>query len=87
MSLNFVIFLSIVLVVLLLCMFVVNPIARKIAEKTPNKFDDLLVEKRFFSRALQLVPATIFSAAFARLWNSSPLCTIFVPVFLQYGLP
>lgn len=73
MSLNFVIFLSIVLVVLLLCMFVVNPIARKIAEKTPNKFDDLLVEKRFFSRALQLVPATIFSAAFARFVEQQSL--------------
>lgn len=66
MSLNFIIFLAVDLVVILLCMFVVNPIARKIAEKTPNKFDDLLVEKKFFSRALQLVPATVFSAGFVR---------------------
>ncbi|MCF0198834.1 MAG: mechanosensitive ion channel family protein [Bacteroidaceae bacterium] len=60
MNFNFAVLLAVVLVVSLFCCFVVNPIAKKIAEKTPNKFDDLLVEKNFISRFLQIVPAVIF---------------------------
>lgn len=62
MSVSFIVLLSVVFVAVVLCALVVNPIAKKIAAKTPNKFDDLLVEKNFISRALQLVPAAIFSA-------------------------
>lgn len=62
MDIKFAVLLIVTFVALAFCFFVVNPIAKRIAEKTPNKFDDLLVEKKFFSRVLQLVPAVIFSA-------------------------
>lgn len=55
----------------LLCIFVVNPIAKKIAEKTPNKFDDLLVEKNAISRGFQLIPVCVFGAALPSVLSTS----------------
>lgn len=63
------------------CLFVVNPIAKKIAAKTPNKFDDLLVEKNFFSRGLQLIPAGILSSGLPQaLDRTSGLFDLFTRV-------
>ena len=73
MTVQFVIFITIVLLVVLLCIFVVNPVAKKIAEKTPNKFDDLLVEKKFFSRIFQLVPSLVFYTGYPELVEDSQL--------------
>ncbi len=67
MDYKFAILLIIVVLAMALCFFVVNPIAKKIAEKTPNKFDDLLVEKNFFSRGLQFMPAAVFSTGIAEI--------------------
>lgn len=71
MDIKFAALLIVSFLALALCFFVVNPIAKKIAAKTPNKFDDLLVEKNFFSRALQMVPAGIFSAGLPEVLDKS----------------
>lgn len=79
MDIKFAALLIVSFLALALCFFVVNPIAKKIAARTPNKFDDLLVEKNFFSRALQMVPAGIFSAGLPEVLDKSSmlfdLCT------------
>lgn len=67
MDYKFLLLLIVVLLVAALCFFVVNPIAKRIAAKTPNKFDDLLVEKNFFSRATQFFPIAIFSAGIVEI--------------------
>lgn len=71
MDIKFTVLLVVTFVAMVLCFFVVNPIAKKIAAKTPNKFDDLLVEKNFFSRALQMVPAGLFSAGLPQVLDES----------------
>lgn len=43
---------------------VVHPLAKWIAIKTPNKFDDLLVKKKVISRALFFVPVIILVQSF-----------------------
>jgi len=79
MDIKFAILLIATFVALAFCFFVVNPIAKRIAQKTPNKFDDLLVEKNFFSRVLQLVPAGIFSTGLPEVLDQTSwvfdLCT------------
>lgn len=72
MELNFIILLVSVGLAMVLCMLVVNPVAQKVSAKTNNKFDDLLVEKKFFSRALQMVPAVIFSIGSTQVLNEDP---------------
>jgi len=88
MDIKFAILLIVTFVVLAVCFFVVNPIAKKIAAKTPNKFDDLLVEKNFFSRSLQMVPAGIFSAGLPEVLDSSSwlfdLCTRVTNVWFAF---
>ena len=46
---------------------VINPLARWIALKTPNKFDDLLVNKGVVTRGLMFVPVMIFVNGFPQL--------------------
>lgn len=82
MNFNFIILLIVVLIVSLFCFFVVNPIATHIVKKTPNKFDDLLVEKNVISRFFLLVPALIFGAGLPHvLKNSEQLLDIFTRVY------
>ena len=50
------ILIAVVVVLLLLCAFVVTPVARWIAQKTPTKFDDLLVDLHVVSRVAHLLP-------------------------------
>ena len=47
--------------------FVVHPLAKFIAAKTPNKFDDLLVNKGVINRGLMFVPVMIFVNGFPQL--------------------
>ena len=56
-----------VVVAYTLLYFVIHPLAKFIASKTPNKFDDLLVNKGVISRGLMFVPVMIFVNAFPQL--------------------
>jgi miniconductance mechanosensitive channel len=47
--------------------FVVHPLAKLIASKTPNKFDDLLVNKGVITRGLMFVPVMVFVNAFPQI--------------------
>jgi len=60
---EFLILLAVIAAVFAVIYLVVMPLVRRLAAKTANTLDDLLVEKNVLSRALQVLPAMIFSAA------------------------
>ncbi len=59
----FIVLIAVIAVLFAVIYIVVMPLVRRFAAKTENKLDDLLVEKNTISRALQVIPAMIFSAA------------------------
>ena len=61
---QFAILSAVVVAVYAFLYFVVHPLAKWIAIKTPNKFDDLLVKKKVISRALFFVPVIILVQSF-----------------------
>ena len=61
---QFAILSAVVLAVYAFLYFVVHPLAKWIAIKTPNKFDNLLVKKKVISRALFFVPVIILVQSF-----------------------
>lgn len=65
--LQFALLVALVLVIYAVSYFLVNPLAKKIAAKTPNKFDDLLVEKGIVSRGLMFIPAIVFDVAYPKV--------------------
>ena len=56
-----------VILAYMLLYFVVHPLAKWIAAKTPNKFDDLLVNKGVITRGLMFVPVMFFVNAFPQI--------------------
>ena len=65
--LQFIILVVSVIIAYTLLYFVVHPLAKWIAAKTPNKFDDLLVNKGVVTRGLMFVPVMIFVNGFPQL--------------------
>ena len=65
--LHFAILVVSVILAYTLLYFVVHPLAKWIAAKTPNKFDDLLVNKGVITRGLMFVPVMFFVNAFPQL--------------------
>lgn len=69
--LGFIILAAVVVLVYVLSLVIINPLAKKWAARTVNKFDDLLVEKHVVTRALQIVPAVVFSVGLPYVVNTS----------------
>lgn len=71
MNVELLILIAVVVVLLLLCAFAVTPFARWIAQKTPTKFDDLLVDLHVVSRVAHLLPVTVFSIGLPEVLGKS----------------
>lgn len=69
--LQFMFLVVLVAVIYAIAYFVVNPLAKKLATKTPNQFDDLLVEKGIVSRGLMFVPVIVFETAFPKVLTAN----------------
>lgn len=68
--LQFVLLLVAIAVIFAAIYIVAVPLIRHWAYKTPNKLDDLLVDKHLVSRSLQIVPAMTFATAIPQVLNS-----------------
>ena len=71
MNIEFLALTIVVVVLLLFCTFVVTPVARWVAKKTPTKFDDLLVELHVVSRIAHLLPVMVFSMGLPEVLDRS----------------
>lgn len=49
---------------------ILTPIAKRVASKTENPFDDLLIEKGALSRVVHLLPATVIATGYHYIPNS-----------------